>query len=236
MLKRIRELKKMNSGELLTFVGENRKFLEKILLIFVIGICIIIYISGNKEEDIVLENNGELTVSKGLSGMGEISGKEASENSTDSSFNRIYIDVGGAVNKPGVVVLEEGARVFQAIEAAGGLTKAGDTSTVNLAQQMEDGDKLWIPTGEEVARDFEESGNSVGLSEAGGLSSKKGKININTADSTQLQEINGIGAVTASKIIAYRQEHGKFRKVEELKAVNGIGEKTFEKLKEEVCI
>lgn len=145
-----------------------------------------------------------------------------------ASSSSIYVDINGAVNEPSVIVLTEGSRVFEAIEAAGGLTEEANLTNINRAEILEDGTYLYIPTNREM--EMQEVATASGNSENGALAGTQSKININTADSNTLQQLNGVGPSTAEKIIDYRTNTGKFKKVEDLKNVSGIGEKTFEKL------
>lgn len=146
----------------------------------------------------------------------------------------IYIDITGAVNEPSVIVLPEGSRVFEAIEAAGGLTDDANLTDINRAEILEDGAYLYIPTNKEVAELSNASSETTGSTGLGGA--KEGKININLADSNTLQQLNGVGPATAEKIIDYRTNSGKFKKIEDLKNVSGIGEKTFEKLEPHIKV
>lgn len=151
----------------------------------------------------------------------------------------VYVDIGGAVNHPMLAELPTGSRVEDAIEAAGGLTKKADMTSVNRAQVLTDGEKVYIPEEGEAmdAAGTAEAGAPAGAAEGSGSGAagiSNGRININTADVTLLQQITGVGPVTAQKIVDYREQNGKFQSVEDLKNVSGIGEKTFEKMKDEV--
>lgn len=128
--------------------------------------------------------------------------------------------------KPGLYKLEDGARVNDAIEVAGGFTENADKDSLNLAKVLEDGEQIMIPS------------KGGGSSEAGSSASQtnNGKVNINTADLTTLQTLNGVGPATAQKIIDYRTANGKFKTIEDLKKVSGIGEKTFAKFKDQICV
>lgn len=128
--------------------------------------------------------------------------------------------------KPGLYKLEDGARVNDAIQAAGGFTENADKDSLNLAKLIEDGEQIMIPS------------KDGGSSEAGSSSSQtnNGKVNINTADLSTLQTLNGVGPATAQKIIDYRTANGKFKTIEDLKKVSGIGEKTFAKFKDQICV
>lgn len=153
----------------------------------------------------------------------QVENEIAIEEETVSAL-QIYVDIGGAVKNPQVVELPEGSRVEDAIEAAGGLTDKADLTDINRAAFLEDGEKVYIP---EVYDEDE-----VGDSQVRG----DGKININTADFEELQELNGVGPATAEKIIGYREENGRFSSIEDIKNVSGIGEKTFEKFKDDIKV
>lgn len=136
----------------------------------------------------------------------------------------IYADICGCVKNPGVYELAEGTRIFQLIEEAGGLTDDADIAGLNRAEVVTDGQKIIIPA------IGEDTGTAEGTS--GAYTDAGGRININKADAKQLQEIPGVGPATADKIIQYRESHGKFSAVDDIKNVSGIGDKTFERMKE----
>jgi competence protein ComEA len=140
---------------------------------------------------------------------------------------RILIDVKGAVKKPGVYHASPDKRVIDIIELAGGLSESADTSGVNFAQKLQDEMIVYVP-----AKGGEAGGTASGTSVASG----NGKININRANETELQEIPGIGPSKAAAIIEYREKNGPFKKPEELKEISGIGDKTFEKLEGAITV
>lgn len=146
-----------------------------------------------------------------------------SENS--SNGGEVIVDIAGEVVKPDVYVLPNGSRLYEAIEMAGGLTEAADTRNTNLAECIIDGTKIYIPTEKEAEEEIKKS-----------FELKCGLININSADSSELQKLTGVGPSTAEKIITYRNEYGRFKSIEELKNVNGIGDKTFAKLKNLIVV
>ena len=146
----------------------------------------------------------------------------------------IVVDVSGAVMNPSVVELSEGSRVYEAIEKAGGLSKDADTKMLNQAEMLIDGQKVYIPTAQEM-----EEASKGGSSPIPSFQSDAGrpeKININTASAELLQQLSGVGPSTAEKIINYRNENGKFTRIEDIKNVSGIGEKTFEKFKDKITV
>ncbi|MBC7247844.1 MAG: helix-hairpin-helix domain-containing protein [Actinobacteria bacterium] len=137
----------------------------------------------------------------------------------------LTVHVAGAVARPGVVRLQEGARVLDAVEGAGGPLPEADLDALNLAQPVQDGQKISVP------RKGENGGSTQG---EGGKSS--GKVNINTADADELEKLPGIGPTLAERIVSYRENNGGFRSVEDLKKVSGIGEKKFAELRDLVEI
>ena len=193
-----------------------------ILAFFVLGVVIyIVYkiISNNQYEKIELENftNNEIEQ--------EIEEKEY-----------IVLHITGEVLNPGIIKIEEGARVWDAIDKAGGITEKANLDKINLAYVLSDGQKLYIPSvydeeekeiitediGQNIIEDFTVKTNN--------------KININTATQTELEALSGIGPSTALKIINYRKENGKFKNIEEIKNVPGIGESKFKQIENQICV
>ena len=161
------------------------------------------------------------------------SSQERSEEKTDSSQEKIMVDVKGAVGQAGVYELPVGSRVYDAVQKAGGMTDEANSQSVNLAQKLEDESIVYVAkNGEEVAPVASASAGTTG----GENQQKDGKVNLNTATEAELQTISGIGQKRAQDIIAYREEKGKFQSVDELKNVSGIGQKMLEKLKEHVTV
>ena len=146
----------------------------------------------------------------------------------------LIVDVLGAVLNPGVYELKEGARVDDAIQAAGGLSEDADTSALNRASLLSDGMKITVPHQGEVAQDSSSAAGSAQVSS--GAPTSKSLININTASSEELQSLSGVGPSTAEAIIADREENGLFASVEDLMRVSGIGEKKFAKIKDSICV
>lgn len=160
----------------------------------------------------------------------------------------ICVHVCGAVKHPDVYELPAGSRVYEAVKLAGGFTEEADESYVNQAQPLSDGVKLVIPTAAEVqANGREELDGRIGVigtpeTEAGAdrtdvpAGASEGRININTATQERLCEIPGIGATRAAAIVAYRQEHGGFTKIEDIMNVSGIKEGTYVKIKDSITV
>lgn len=140
----------------------------------------------------------------------------------------IYVDVCGAVRNPGVYRIEAGSRVFQVLEQAGGCTEEASLETVNQADLLTDGQKIRIYTKEEAGQ-MEKK-----LQEADPLLDDR--VDINRAGKEELMTLTGVGETRAQAILAYRETHGSFSSVEELMQVEGIKEKTYEKLKDQIRI
>ncbi|MBP2632695.1 MAG: comEA [Firmicutes bacterium] len=159
-----------------------------------------------------------------------------------SSGEMITVYVCGAVNKPGVVKLSDGARNIDAIEACGGALPTADTVKINMAQLVKDGVQITVPEKNMVLM-LENQATSKGEPvKANGVQVKQnnnrveGKININTANHAELDKLPGVGASTAEAIIEYRQKEGQFQAIEDLKKVNGIGEAKFRKIVDHITI
>ncbi|MDL5142214.1 helix-hairpin-helix domain-containing protein [Bacillus atrophaeus] len=153
------------------------------------------------------------------------------ESKGDADGEKIIIDIKGAVKHPGVYELKTGDRVSQAIEKAGGINSEADEKQVNLAELLQDGTVVYIPSeGEEPTQST--AANASVQNGAG----KEALVNINTASLEELQAISGVGPSKAEAIIAYREENGKFQAVEDITNVSGIGEKSFEKIKSAITV
>lgn len=153
---------------------------------------------------------------------------------TESPF---VIDVAGAVVSPGLYALPRNCRLYQAVEAAGGLLDTADRYALNMASKLVDGSRVYIPfEQEEGTAVVIEPGEPLQVPGEGAAWQKNSLININTATQVELETLPSIGPSMAQKIIEYRQEHGPFQKVEELLGVPGIGPATFEKLRDLICV
>ena len=140
----------------------------------------------------------------------------------------IIVHVTGAVINPGVYSLPSGSRVKDAIEKSGGLLSDADTTLINLAMLIEDGEQVWVPYQLDDVMDFDKPAVLGGEPTQG---QQTRKININTASQIELESLSGIGPVIAKAVIQYRLENGPFKDIEEIQEVSGIGPVTFEKIK-----
>lgn len=170
------------------------------------------YLKETEEEnnDLLIENNNE------------------NSNLQKSSNNTIVVEIKGEVMNPDVYTLSEGSIIKDLIEMAGGLTTEADISNINRAKEINNHDLIVIRNINDVNIDVEAENNEVNEE------SDDGKISINDSDISKLKEIPGIGEVKANSIILYREKNNGFKSIEELKNVDGIGEKTFEKIKDSI--
>ena len=191
------------------------------------------------------ENSGQSLQSSSVSSVA------ASASSAASAANaEVVCDISGAVKHQGVYRLKNGARLEDLIEEAGGLTKDAQLKAINRSQLLKDQDKIYIPgkgdkvgaaqtansaaASTPVSSSASSSSSSVSSSTSGAASGDL--INLNTATASDLQKLNGIGEKKAEQIIAYRQEKGSFKSIDELKEVSGIGDKTFAAIKDQLTI
>lgn len=214
---------------------ENLSIKQKrifIIVAIIVGLGIMYFIynkvgtpSSEIEEDILVQNNSA----------------ESNGVSTEEEIGQIIVHITGAVKQPGIVKLEEGSRMEDAIEKAGGLTEDADISNVNLAYVLEDGIKIKIPSnldieGEEEEIITDDIGENIAQDTDTTTSTSEKQININKATETELETLPGIGAELASRIVEYRNQNGKFSSSEDIKNVSGIGDSKFEKLKDLICV
>lgn len=198
-------------------------------------------ISSEKEGSEGTEETGDR---KAAGNIQEIGNADAGSGSTE----HIFVYVCGAVNTPGVYELEAGARLYEAIARAGGVREDGAEESINQAQAVSDGERLYIPTDEEVRQGLDAyllSGSAGGAAAAGSQSavpggpsgsSAGGKVNINTASREELKTLNGIGDTRAGSIVVYRESNGSFGSIEDLMKVEGIKEGVFNKLKDDITV
>ena len=141
----------------------------------------------------------------------------------------VFVHVTGAVRRPGVYRLPGWARLDTAVRRAGGPTRRADLQGVNLAAKVADGQQVVVP-----ARGAGDGVASAATGAPGAAPGSAGPINLNTATLAQLDELEGVGPVTAQKILDWRKEHGGVRSIDDLKQISGIGPKRFDSLKDKV--
>lgn len=141
----------------------------------------------------------------------------------------------GAVKNPGVYDFSDGARLEEVIALAGGFTEDAATDYLNLAETVSDSEKVYVPTEKEVETQFVTNvETSAGMKQA--REDAKDKVNINTADIEKLTTLPGIGEAKANSILAYREEHGGFQSIEELKDIDGIKDGVYNKVKDLIVV
>ena len=201
------------------YVKSFLKLLKKnAVLIAGTGICALLWLSGCTDTETVTFDIAE-------SAQEELVTEEETEAAQVSAQATILVHVCGAVNDPGVYELTEGSRVYEAVEAAGGMAEGAAEDYLNLAGTVEDGQKVYVPYLDEL-----ESGEEYGEAQDSEDESSDGLININTADKEELMTLPGIGETKAEAIIAYREENGDFACIEDIMLVSGIKEGAYAKI------
>lgn len=217
---------------------KNKKIVAILMIpIFFIGIISLVYFQNNTKEYDIAESLTEQPI---IEDNDDTKNKPNNEGEKEQRIEEIYIHIAGEVQNPGVITLPKGSRIADAIEKAGGTTENADVSKINLVYILSDGQKLKIPSIYDEKDDQQNYiiTNTEGNIIQGETNGKeiKGKININTASQTELETITGVGPSLASKIITYRKKNGKFKTIEDLKNVSGIGDSKFETIKDEIEI
>lgn len=214
-------------------VLEKIKQYKLALVIALIGVVIAGFMMLQREQK--QENNIQQLMeqtSYSSSSIIEKSKQRSESDQGDKNEGMVTVDVKGAVKKPGVYQLKSSSRVHDALLKAGGMTDEADLKSINQAQKLVDEAVVYVAkVGENVVDVTTNTSASTATSQA-----KAGLVNLNTATEADFQTISGIGQKRAQDIIAYREANGKFKSVDDLKNVTGIGAKTLEKLKEYVTV
>ena len=189
---------------------------------------------NSRSSGVSFERSDEASASD-VRGSGDASPDDESS-AKSSSAAEVYVDVDGAVVRPGVYRLKDGARVSQAIDAAGGLTAEADVTGLNRASKITDGQKIYVPTVGEQQAAAAVDGAESSAATTPGAGSSSGLVNINTASAAELQTLSGIGPSMAQSIIDERTKNGAFASVDDLMRVSGIGEKKLAKIKDCICV
>lgn len=151
----------------------------------------------------------------------------------DAEPEQICVHIGGCVLNPGICYLRQGSRIADAVEAAGGMSEDAAVDAINLAKILNDGEQVIVQSKSDL---MQQQTEAPAIDSAVQPQTGSGKININTASSSELQTISGIGQSKAEKIIEYREKSGPFKSIEDLTNISGIGEKTLESIKEYICV
>lgn len=194
-------------------------------IIYFVTLFLLVSVSGgcqkNESENFLLKESGEKESGR------EVSEPEESMKENLQEKKKIYVQVNGAVKNPGVYELEEGSRIFQAVELAGGITEEADAGALNQAEMLKDGQMIRIPRYGETEEQ---------LSQMEGAGQEDGRVNLNTATEAELMTLPGIGTAKAKSILAWREENGSFLQVEDLMKIEGIKNGVFSKIKDSVKV
>jgi competence protein ComEA len=205
--------------------------------VFVCGGC-----TGNlkeEQDEILLETVAES--SENLEHADDAEQSEAGETLPETAETRlgstIYVHVCGHVKYPGVYQMQEGSRVYEAIDKAGGMLEEGAGDAMNMAAVLEDGMRIMVPDLAQAAQMIEQGavfdpGSSASVSDR----KSSGKVNLNRADVKELMTLTGIGQSRAEAIIRYREEIGSFERIEDVMKVSGIKESAFNKIKDDITV
>ncbi len=235
-------MRSFNFGEVFSrilFWGQNIRYHSKkhfyltvlFFLLVTVIVFTLVFISQRRE----VERNENIVRSFYMEESPEIQGtQDSAEGNLGIQKDSISLKahICGEVNDPGVYEIGEGSRIMDLIDIAGGQTEDACLDALNLAHVVSDGQRVYVPSEEEVSegsylKDQDMDGNFLEDNRI---------ININTAASGQLEELPGIGPVTAGNIIEYREKYGPFENKEQLMDVSGIGPKKFEKVRELIDI
>ncbi len=214
----MRSLGDMDLNKVRLFIADHEKLLRMALVIAVIFLSVLFFWTRGSGETVdISQDTQDQTEGTETDDVG------SAEGSPVSALSEVaYVDICGEVKVPGVYKVDTETRVFQVIELAGGLTNDADYTELNRAEKVFDGQKIIVP----------KKGEPASCTGQGTDSADDGRVNINTADSSLLQTIPGIGPSKASRIIDYRETVGRFSSIEEIMNVSGIGEATFQSIKD----
>ncbi len=208
--------------------GNKMYLLIAILVVITVAIFFLVPLDKDQSEsgisDAWTENEADILIEDKQAEWGEDRISEEKE--------RIFIDIKGAVASPGLYEAHSGDRVLDVVNQAGGLLETADQNNVNFAMRVVDEMVIYIPMLGEAGEPVAAIPGASPATASGG----ENLVNLNTASSAELETLPGVGPAKASAILEYRETNGRFRSIEELMEISGIGEKTFEKLKEHISV
>ena len=226
---------------------DKKKKIIIVVVILILFIAYLIYENINK-------SSSEIDFNTLLDGAENEEAQDKSENIVENDQSKtnetanieetIVVHITGEVKKEGVIYLKKGARIVDAIKQAGGETKEADLSQVNLAYELQDGQKIYIPNKNEKISQYiigingetmNDSSASTG-SESTSYNKEGTKVNINTANQSELDSLPGIGPALAQRIIDFREENGNFNSIEDIQNVKGIGDSKYENIKDKIVV
>lgn len=223
-----------------------------IIGVIVIAVIIFMIINLGKIKEFENKDNDKMTNVESSINIDNDKSEENKEQKDDNSKEQIvngggiFVHIDGYINNPGVYEIKENDRIKTLIDKAGGFKEGYSIKNINLAAKLSDGDKIYIPSVSEEKNS--ENNNNININSSGkgqnvktdrnnvSVMKNNSKININTANISELKQITGIGESTANKIIDYRENVGKFKKIEDIKEVKGIGDAKYESLKNKITI
>jgi competence protein ComEA len=228
---------KQNSGNR----GIDMDYLKRRTLIIIIAVVLLgsalyglYYRETDNIADSIERNVDNLDETVSVDDETESVYDEESENSIELESKIIFVDIDGAINNPGTFQLPVGTRLCTLIETAGGLEENADTRFINRAEKLYDEQKVYIPEkGEEIVlATISANGDLIDADNE----AKDGIININTATTTKLESLPGIGEVIAARIIEYRENEECFSCIEDIKKVSGIADGKFNQIKDQIKV
>ena len=223
---------------------------KKIIIVVVILILFIAYLIYEN----IKESSSEIDFNTLLDGAENEEEQDKSENIVENEQSKtnetanieetIVVHITGEVKKEGVIYLKRGARIVDAIKEAGGETKEADLSQVNLAYELQDGQKIYIPNKNEKISQYIIGKNGETMNdnsantgnESTSYNKEEAKVNINTASQAELDSLPGIGPALAQRIIDFRVENGNFNSIEDIQNVKGIGDSKYEDIKDKIVV
>lgn len=258
--------------DLIKLYKKRRYIIKTVVLVLIIIIAGIFYINPTKEDGSVIINKDNISdkesdsksiiggVTSGgaadVNNSNGINGSEAGNDGLDENNSKIYVYICGAVVNAGVVSGGADMRLYHAVELCGGFIDEADGTRVNLAMQLKDGDKIYIPyayddisltdemnngcnpnaTGISGSNTENSGGNSESSGGNTGGTGSSNLIDINKASKSELMQLSGIGEARALDIISYREKYGAFKRIEDIKNVSGIKDAAFNKIKDYICV
>ncbi len=217
----IYRIKEFVMNKILKVFSKNKEILKNIIIVLIVAVCGVIYciygrgLTGCKDtEEYGSVAGWSVDEDESAKGVKDIYESESFCNQTQGN----YVYICGYVINPGVYICDEGMRIYELIDMAGGFHSEADRDYLNLVEVVTDGQKIYVPKLGEV------------------VSGDKQKVNINTADKLTLMTLPGIGESRASDIISYREEQGGFARIEDIMKVSGIKEAAYEKIKDYIVV
>lgn len=196
-----------------------------------LGLILLVLSACSQDTDIYLEEYGENALAEDASGIDMTAQTDVPDTESDDTEEVCYVYICGAVVHPGVYAFPTGSRIYEVIEAAGGMTEESDDTLVNQAELVTDGMMIRIYTQAEADELRLKEGDT-----AEGRAQSDGRVDINSASVTELMMLPGIGSAKAEAIVVYREEYGAFSSIEDLMNIPGIKEGVFRQIREHIKV